>query len=86
MSVTCRKVGNSITATIPNEIVKKLGIKSGDVLNVTATDDSIIFVPEKKRLRGELFLEEFYGKPISDINNIETEVIDWGEPQGDEEW
>ena len=36
MPIICRKVGNSITATIPNEIIKKLGLKPGDKLGLTA--------------------------------------------------
>ncbi len=86
MSVTCRKVGNSITATIPNEIIKELGIKPGDSMDVSTVNNTIVFIPAKKKLKGEIFLEEFYGKPISEIGGFETEVVDWGEPQGDEEW
>ena len=86
MSVTCRKVGNSITATIPIEIIKKLGIKPGDSMDVSTVDNTIVFIPIKKKLKGELFLEEYYGKPISEIEAFGTEEVDWGEPQGDEEW
>ena len=86
MSVICRKVGNSIAATIPNEIIKKLGIRPGDSMNVSVMNNTIIFTPVKKKLKGEIFLEEFYGKPISEIGELDTEIVDWGEPQGDEEW
>lgn len=86
MTVICRKVGNSVTATIPNEIIKKLGIKPGDEMDISEDKGSIVLVPVKKRLRGELFLEEYYGKSIDQIGEIETEVVDWGKPQGDEVW
>ncbi len=86
MAVTCRKVGNSLTATIPNEIIRKLGIKPGDTMDVSTVDNTIVFTPKKKRLRGEVFLEEYYQKSISEIGQLETEIVDWGEPQGEEVW
>ena len=86
MSVICRKVGNSITATIPNSIIKQTGIKPGDKLDIFVDGSSIVMVPEKKRLRGEIFLEEYYGKPVGNIQELNTENVDWGEPEGAEEW
>ena len=86
MSITCRKVGNSIVTTIPTEIVNKLGLKPGDELDVREESGIIMFSPVQKKLKGELFLEEFYGKPAEEIRNLETETVDWGEPQGEEIW
>ena len=86
MSVICRKVGNSITTTIPQEIVKSLGIQPGDKLNITEDGNSIVIIPAKKRLKGEVFLEEYYQKPLAEIEPLETEIVDWGNPQGEEIW
>ncbi len=85
MSVICRKVGNSITTTIPKDIVEALGILPGDLLDIKQKDNSIVIIPNKKRLKGEAFLENYYEKPISEIH-LETEEIDWGEPEGEEVW
>lgn len=86
MAVICRKVGNSITATIPGEIVKLLGIIPGDKFEVSTDNKSVTFTPVKKKLRGELFLEQYYEKPLTDIGDFGTELLDWGSPEGDEEW
>lgn len=86
MPVICRKVGNSVTATIPNEIIKKLGIKPGDKMNISEENGIIILVPLKRKLRGEAFIESYYGKAIEEIEGIETEKVDWGEPKGGEVW
>ena len=86
MSILCHKVRNSLSVTIPNEITKRLGIKAGDEINVTEKNGTIILVPIKKRLRDESFLEEYYGKLINEIEMIDSEEIDWGEPKGKEIW
>ena len=31
-------------------------------------------------------LELFYGKPIDEILHMETQEVEWGTPQGNEEW
>ena len=86
MSVICRKVGNSLTATIPQNIVKTVGIKPGDEFEISIDKNRIILTPKKKRLRGEVFLENFYNKPLGQIGKIDTEIVDWGEPVGEEVW
>lgn len=88
MSVVCRKVGNSTTVTIPNEIIKQIGIKPGDEMDISTDGTSIIFVPIRKKLKGEIFLEEYYGKPIEEIGVISENnpEIDWGKPVGEEIW
>lgn len=86
MSVLCRKVGNSIAATIPNDIVKLVGIRPGDSMEISSDGRSITLTPKQKRLRGEIFLEKYFGKPLSEIGQIETETVDWGAPAGEEEW
>ena len=86
MAIICRKVGNSITATIPIEIAKNLGIAPGDTLDVSNDGKSVVFTPIKKKLKGECFLEQYYKRPIDKIDSLDTEIVDWGAPQGEEEW
>ena len=40
------------------------------------------------KLKGELFLEQYHGKPIDEIGIVsETEPeVDWGKPVGEEIW
>ncbi|MCR5453158.1 MAG: hypothetical protein K6F00_11080 [Lachnospiraceae bacterium] len=42
----------------------------------------------KKKLKGDIFLEEYYGKPIEEIGVIceDNPVINWGKPSGEEIW
>lgn len=88
MSVVCRKVGNSTTVTIPNEIIKQIGIQPGDEMDISTDGTSITFVPIRKKLKGEIFLEEYYGKPIEEIGVISdnSPEVDWGKPVGEEIW
>ncbi len=86
MSVICRKVGNGLTATIPNNIVKTVGIRPGDEVEISIDKNRIVLTPKKKRLRGEFILENFYNKPLDQIGKIDTEIVDWGEPVGEEVW
>lgn len=88
MSVVCRKVGNSTTVTIPNEIIKQIGVRPGDEMDITTDGKTITFIPIRKKLRGEIFLEEYYGKPIEEIGAIDNNEpeVDWGDPIGEEIW
>lgn len=88
MSVICRKVGNSITVTIPKEITKEMGIRPGDEMDISINDKAIVFVPLRKKLKGESFLEDYYGKPIDEIGIIikNNPEVDWGNPVGEEIW
>jgi len=63
------------------KIVRVISIKNG-------------FQPRKKKLWGEKYLEEFYGKDISEIYRdvkagkiqVIGEEVDWGKPEGEEIW
>ena len=53
------------------------------------------FQPRKKKLWGEKYLEEYYGKDISEIwkdvkagkiRLVDNEEVDWGKPVGEEIW
>ncbi len=86
MNVTLREVGNSYVTTIPKDIVTLLNISKGDRLEIKVKNENIIMTPLKKRLRGELFLESIYNRPINEIKEWEYECTDTGSPVGDEEW
>jgi putative addiction module antidote len=44
MQVKLRKVGNSIGTSFPKEILDRLGLKDGDVMNLVVTDNGIKLV------------------------------------------
>lgn len=86
MDVSVREAGNSLVVTIPKNIISELRIKKGDLLSISSTSNEIKLIPKKKKLRGELFLEEFYGKPFDEINPWDYEDVSTGIPQGEEAW
>ncbi len=45
--VTVRKMGGSVGATFPREVVARLRIKEGDKLTITVTSDGMIISPFK---------------------------------------
>ena len=83
--VRVAQAGEDVFIPIPDEFIQQLGLKEGDNVNASVVDGVLMVKPAKK-LKGEGYIEEYYGKPAGDINSIETEVVDWGKPRGDEEW
>ena len=49
MTVTVSKWGNSQGLRLPKDIVKKLGLAIGDVLEVTTENNKVILEPVKKK-------------------------------------
>ncbi len=45
MKLKLRKIGNSLGASIPKEILEKLMVKEGDYLYVTETPEGILLSP-----------------------------------------
>jgi putative addiction module antidote len=44
MEVKLRKVGNSIGTSFPKEVLDRLGLVEGDIMNLVVTDDGIKLV------------------------------------------
>jgi antitoxin component of MazEF toxin-antitoxin module len=47
--VKLQKIGNSIRATIPTEVVEDLSLRQGDDMTVTVVDESILLKRRSKR-------------------------------------
>ena len=45
-----------------------------------------IIYNQNKKLKGECFLEEYFGKPMEDIAGWDCENVSTGIPTGKEEW
>ncbi len=54
MNVVIRKIGNSEGVIIPKEVLHKLGLKSGDTLQLREVDGGIELVPEQADLAEQL--------------------------------
>ena len=81
MTVKLREIGNSMTVTIPKDIVVKLGLAQGMEAEIKEKNNTIMvepILPDKKITMKSLFAD-YNG------NYISTE-IDWGENRGNEVW
>lgn len=54
MNVTIRKIGNSEGVIIPKEVLQRLGLGSGDSLELRETDGIIHLVPESADLAEQM--------------------------------
>ena len=81
MKVKFREVGNSITVTIPKDIVLRLGLKQGMEADID-TDDSIITV-EPIRTNMNVTIKSLFADYHRDYKPSE---IDWGKTKGNEVW
>lgn len=86
ITTSLRNVGNSLVITIPQKILQEASLKKGDIVELSFNNGDIIMSPQKKKLKGEVYLESYYGKPINEIEAWDYENIDTGSPIGEEEW
>lgn len=88
MYATIQKWGNSNGLRIPKALLEALGIRENDRVELTQTDDTITI--RKAVTAPHRTLEErltaFYGKPVEEIERIQSEEIDWGNAEGGEVW
>ena len=54
MNVVIRKIGNSEGVIIPKEVLQRLGLKSGDALEIREVNGNIELVPERADLAEQL--------------------------------
>lgn len=54
MKVTIRKIGNSEGVIIPKEVLEKLGLRSGDTLELREVDNGLELLHQKADLTEQL--------------------------------
>ncbi|SMF50789.1 AbrB/MazE/SpoVT family DNA-binding domain-containing protein [Neorhizobium sp. CSC1952] len=54
MNATIRKIGNSEGIIIPKEVLDRMGLKTGDTLEIRENDGNIELVPEQADLAEQL--------------------------------
>ncbi len=88
MNTTIQRWGNSQGVRLPKIILEQSGIAENDKVQIFVEGDSIILKKAAKRhIPLKERLEDFYGKPIETIGEIEqTEEISVGSPKGEEIW
>ena len=81
------KMGNHAALRLTNRMLKSAGLRENDRVEVFCQNDSITIrrasVPH--RTLEERFTS-FYGKPLDEIEPVFEKEVDWGEPEGEEEW
>lgn len=81
MTVKFREVGNSITVTIPKEIVTRFDIRQGMEADITATKDIITVKPISKN--EIITIKSLF---LNYNGNYKPSEIDWGGKKGNEAW
>ena len=81
MTVKFREVGNSMTITIPKDIVTRCGLFQGMEASIEEENNTITVKPivSNKKITIKTLFENYHG------NYVPTE-IDWGNPIGREVW
>ena len=80
MEAKLQKWGNSDGIRIPSSILKSLGLKTNDIVNIETEEDKIVItIPKVKRISLADRFKNYHG------DNIAKE-FEWDEPVGKELW
>ena len=80
MEIKLQKWGNSEGIRIPSNILKSLGLKTNDKLELQLDNDKIIiYKPQTKEELLEKKFKNYNGKDL-------TKEFEWDEPKGSEIW
>lgn len=81
--VTVNNWGNSLAIRIPKDISQKFAVANGDKLNIEIKGDQLVIthtVKEEPVMTFEELFADYNGE------SFKTELIDFGESVGNEEW
>lgn len=88
MYATIQKWGNSNGLRVPKVLLDAIGLKENDRVELIQNNDSIMIKkasPAQHKTLEER-LTSFYGKPVEQLERIQSEEIDWGKSEGREIW
>lgn len=80
MEAKIQKWGNSLGIRLPSNILRSLGLKSNDIIDIVEEEDKIIITKSCKK---RISLKELFDK--YDGPNLSKE-FEWDEPRGREIW
>ena len=88
MYATLQRWGNSQGIRLPKALLDGLGLRENDRVELVQNGDSITIRPAATVPHRTLEerLTAFYGKPVTEIERLETPEYDWGKAQGTEAW
>ena len=83
MRAEIKKWGNSHGIRLPIQLLRELHLNAGDPVEIITENETVIIKPVRKNPRGRLDLKKLMAAFPKDY---EPQELDWGEPQGKEEW
>ncbi|SEL11035.1 antitoxin MazE [Roseovarius azorensis] len=78
MQVNIAKWGNSLALRLPSHLARESRLAEGATVNLELRDGSLIVTPVRKKFK----LAEL----LKDHDKAAASEVDWGRPEGDEEW
>ena len=81
MKTAIRRWGNSSAVRIPGQILTQAGLQEGANVEITSTETGVITL---RAIRVRESIEELFA--AYDGEQLFSEELSWGEPQGDEIW
>ncbi len=82
MHTKIQKWGNSQGLRLTRNVLEDANLDVGDEVDVKVQDNTIIITPSR-RIRGKHNIENLVAEIPADYR---TEEVDWGKPDGREEW
>ena len=80
MEAKIQKWGNSLGIRLPSNILRSLGLKSNDIIDIVEEEDKIIITKScKKRISLKELCDKYDGPNLS-------KEFEWDEPRGREIW
>ena len=88
MYATIQRWGNSQGLRIPKALLDTIGLRENDRVELLQEEDSIRIqkLPHARHRTREERLTTFYGKPVEQIEQVESKEVDWGSAKGPEVW
>ena len=82
MHTKIQKWGNSQGLRLARNVLEDANLDVGDEVDIKVQDNTIIITP-LIRIRGKHHIEDLIAEISADYK---TEEVDWGKPDGREEW
>jgi antitoxin MazE len=82
MHTKIQKWGNSQGLRLTRNVLEDANLVVGDEVDIKVQDNTIIITPSR-RIRGKHHIEDLIAEIPADYR---TEEVNWGKPDGREEW
>lgn len=82
MKSAIAKWGNSLALRLPRALAESAALREGSAVDLRLEGDSLVITPTRPRYR----LEDLLASYETTDDEAESREVDWGPPQGKEEW